>query len=184
MYRPGTSEVPESAAVNVRNRSFKIAASVELDRAEATGVLFSHGGRFGGHALYLKDGRLHYSYNWLGEVEQTVIADREVAAGAQVLGMAFDKEGNDEQMSSLGTVSLYIDDTKVGEAWFKTQPGKFMLGGEGLNIGRDPGVPVSPSNYSSPFEFGGGRIRDVIVDVSGEEYVDLELEALAVMRRD
>ncbi len=87
-------------------------------------------------------------------------------------------------MSALGTVSLYLGDTKMGEASIKTQPGKFTLGGEGLNIGLDPGVPVSPTMYSSPFEFRGGTVSDVIVDVSGEAYVDLELEALAAMHRD
>ncbi|MCP3860095.1 MAG: arylsulfatase, partial [Phycisphaeraceae bacterium] len=165
----------------MRNRSFKIAATVTLDGPESEGVLFSHGGRFGGHALFIKDGRLCYTYNWLGEVEQTVSSDSELPSGPCVLGVSFDKEGNDEQMSALGTASLYIGDTRVGEASIKTQPGKFMLGGEGLNIGRDPGVPVNPTMYSSPFEFAGGRIRDVVVDVSGEAYVDLELEALAAM---
>jgi arylsulfatase len=184
VYRPGTAEVPESAAVNVRNRSFKIAVTVTVEDDAAEGVLFSHGGRFGGHALYLKDGRLHYTYNWLGEIEQTVSSDIELPNGPCVLGMAFDKDGNDEQMSALGTASLHIDDQQVGEARIKTQPGKFMLAGEGLNVGRDPGVSVSPTMYSSPFAFTGGRIRDVIVDVSGEQYVDLELEARAAMHRD
>jgi arylsulfatase A-like enzyme len=184
VYRPGTAEVPEAAAVNVRNRSFKIAASATLDGSAAEGVLFSHGGRFGGHALFVKDSRLHYTYNWLGEDEQTVSSDRDLPSGSVVLGVSFDKEGNDEQMSALGAVSLFIDDEQVGKGSIKTQPGKFMLGGEGLNIGRDPGVPVSPSMYSSPFEFGGGTINNVVVDVSGEPYVDLELEALAAMHRD
>jgi len=184
VYRPGTAEVPEAAAVNVRNRSFKIAASATLDRSGAEGVLFSHGGRFGGHALFVKDNRLHYTYNWLGEEEQTISSDRDLPSGPVVLGVSFDKKGNDKQMSALGVVSLFIDDDQVAEGSIKTQPGKFMLGGEGLNIARDPGVPVSPSMYSSPFEFGGGTIDNVIVDVSGEPYVDLELEALAAMHRD
>ena len=29
-----------------------------------SGVLFSQGSRFGGHALYIKDGQLKYAYNW------------------------------------------------------------------------------------------------------------------------
>lgn len=168
----------------MRNRSFKIAAAVEVDGPGAAGVLFSHGGRFGGHSLFVKDGKLRYTYNWLGEIEQHVVSDVDIPTGPCVLGVSFDKEANDEQMSSLGTASLYIDDAKVGEASIKTQPGKFMLGGEGLNVGRDPGVPVSPSVYESPFAFTGGTIRDVTIDVSGEAYVDLELEALAAMKRD
>jgi hypothetical protein len=31
---------------------------------------------------------------------------------------------------------------------------------------------------------GGGSITDVTVDVSGEPYVDLEKEAIAMMKRD
>jgi arylsulfatase len=38
--------------------------------------------------------------------------------------------------------------------------------------------------YDAPFEFAGGTISEVIVDVSGEPYVDLELEAFGMMKRD
>ena len=66
-----------------------------------------------------------------------------------------------------------------------TQPGNFSLVGEGLNVGRDPAEPVT-SDYSgtSPYAFNGGTIRHAVVDVSGEQYVDLELEAIALMKRE
>ena len=184
IYRPGTAEVPEGAAVNIRNRSYKIAASATISDADAAGVLFSHGGRFGGHSLFVKDSRLHYVYNWLGEVEYEIVSSSEIGTGDVVLGMSFDKTGNDPQGSSLGTGTLFIGEDPVGSTEMKTQPGKFMLGGEGLNVGRDAGGPVSTSAYESPFAFSGGTIRDVIIDVSGEPYVDLELEAAAMMHRD
>ena len=38
VYRPGLSEVPEASAVNIRNRSFTIAAEVEIADANAGGV--------------------------------------------------------------------------------------------------------------------------------------------------
>ena len=41
---------------------------------------------------------------------------------------------------STGMLSLYHGDTKVGEGRIRTQPGKFMLAGEGLCIGRDSGA--------------------------------------------
>src|SRR5262249_12258493 len=46
VYYPGTSPVPEGVAVNVRNRSFKILANVDLTDADAHGVIFAHGSRF------------------------------------------------------------------------------------------------------------------------------------------
>ena len=45
-------------------------------RPGAQGVLFAHGARFGGHALYVKDNRLHYVYNCVGSLEQKIVADR------------------------------------------------------------------------------------------------------------
>jgi len=56
---PGVADVPESQAVNVRNRSYAIGAVVDIHVPGAHGVLFAHGSRFGGHALYVKDNRLH-----------------------------------------------------------------------------------------------------------------------------
>ena len=42
VYYPGTAEVPETAAVNVRNRSYSIIVEVGIDTG-GTGVLFSQG---------------------------------------------------------------------------------------------------------------------------------------------
>ena len=64
--------MPESAAVNIRNRSYTITAEVDITDPKASGVLFSHGARFGGHSLYLKDGVLKYVYNFVGEKEQMI----------------------------------------------------------------------------------------------------------------
>ena len=50
VYYPDAAEVPESAAVNIRNRSYSIAVEVDIESEDASGVLFSHGARFGGHA--------------------------------------------------------------------------------------------------------------------------------------
>ena len=44
----------------------------KIDTKEASGVLFSHGARFGGHSLYVKDGKLKYVYNFVGSKEQMV----------------------------------------------------------------------------------------------------------------
>ena len=44
----------------------------------AQGVLFAHGSRFGGHALYVKDSRLHYVNNFVGVTEQRVDATEDL----------------------------------------------------------------------------------------------------------
>src|SRR3954454_1709885 len=96
VYFPDQADVPESQAVNVRNRSFTIGALVDLPTADAEGVLFAHGARFGGHALYIKNRRLHYVYDFVGSLEQKVVGDEDVPVGGdQILSASFDKTGEE-----------------------------------------------------------------------------------------
>ncbi len=182
-YFPGAAEVPESASVNIRNRSYTVAVEVDIDSEDAEGVLFSHGARFGGHALYVKDRRLKYVYSFVGLEEQVIESTTDVPTGAVVLSAAFEREG--DGMPTNGPLTLYINDAKVGEGRIRTQPGNFSLVGEGLNVGKDPGEPVTDDYAGArPHAFTGGTIRQAIVDVSGEPFVDLEREAAAMMARE
>ena len=38
-------------------------------------MLFAHGGVAGGHSLYVKDGRLRYTFNWVGTHLQEIVAE-------------------------------------------------------------------------------------------------------------
>jgi arylsulfatase len=186
VYYPDLAEVPESQSVNVRNRSFTIGVLVDIPAPGAQGVLFSHGARFGGHALYVKDNRLHYVNNFVGMFEQKVDGTEDVPTGDNlILSASFEKDGEDPPHVSTGMLSLYHNDRKVGEGRIKTQPGYYSLAGEGLAVGRDGGEPVT-GDYpgESPYRFAGGRIRRVAVDVSGEPYLDLERQAAAMLARE
>jgi arylsulfatase len=186
VYYPGVAEVPESQAVNIRNRSYIIGALVDIPEPGAEGVLFEHGSRFGGHALYVKDNRLHYVYNFVGSLEQKIVGTEDLPVGEKlILSANFEKDGEDPPGVSTGILSLYHGEDNVGEGRIRTQPGKFMLAGEGLCVGRNGGEAVTddlPGPY--PHEFTGGTINRVAVDVSGEPYVDLEREAVAMMARE
>src|SRR6478672_4983488 len=186
VYFPDASDVPESQAVNIRNRSYVVGAVVNIPAAGAEGVLFSHGSRFGGHTLYVKDNRLHYVYNFVGMVEQKIDATADIPVGENlILSASFDKSGEDPPGVATGLLSLWHGDTKVGEGPIKTQPGKFMIAGEGLCVGRDSGAGVT-GDYPGemPWPFTGGTINRVAVDVSGEHYIDLEREAAAMLMRE
>ena len=155
---------------------------MEVDTPEAEGVLFCQGSRFGGHSLFIKDGKLYYVYNFLGMEEQQFVSSELVSTGKLVLGAEFSKDHEEPKGVANGTLRLYINDSVVAEGAMKTQPGKFGLGA-GLMIGRNTGDPVS-SNYNSPFAFRGGNIKRVTINVSGTPYVQEEAEAGAMLARE
>jgi arylsulfatase len=186
LYFPGTAEVPEAQAVNIRNRSFAIGAVVDIPAPGAQGVLFAHGSRFGGHALYVKGNKLHYVNSFVGMFEQRVDATEDLPTGEKlILSASFEKDGEDPPHVATGMLSLYHGDKKVGEGRIKTQPGMFSLAGEGLCVGRDSAEPIT-DDYpgESPWAFTGGTIDRVAVDVSGEPYVDMEREAQLMLMRE
>ena len=129
----------------------------------------------------MKDGRLRYTYNWIGTTLQDVIADREVTPGAHVFAADFAARGPNPDPAmpgAAGTLTLFIDDEAVGSGEIVTQPGYFCLTGDGICVGRDSASAVSPE-YQAPFPFTGGTIDRVVVDVSGEPYVDHEAQVRA-----
>lgn len=64
-------------------------------------------------------------------------------------------------------------------------PGNFSLVGEGPAVGRYGGEPVTEDYPGTrPWRFTGGTITHVIVDVSGDQFIDIEREAVAMMARE
>ncbi|WP_240155112.1 arylsulfatase [Chitinophaga sp. Cy-1792] len=184
VYYPGTAPVPEGVAVSVRGRSYKILADVDIKSANASGVIFAHGSRFGGHSLFIKNNKLYYVYNFLGiKPEQKFISNITLKPGKYTLGMEFTRESTGEHGEQIGKTKLYINNKVVAEGPMKTQPGKFTLAGDGLCVGYDSGDAVS-EEYKSPGNFKGGNILGVGVSVGKQEYSDLNKEAQRAMQRD
>ncbi|HEY3142942.1 MAG TPA: arylsulfatase [Acidimicrobiales bacterium] len=183
-YFPGTSPVPESVSVNIRGRSFTIAAGVAVaDHDRVEGVLYSQGTLLGGHQLYVRDGRLHYTYNWVGEDVQRVSGFADLSPGRHLYTAEFAATGRDESTPSpTGILTLYVDERQVGQAPIRTQPGKFGLG-SGAAVGRAI-APAPDPETPAPYPFRGGTIEAVIIDVSGDPFVDHEAEVSGYLARD
>jgi arylsulfatase A-like enzyme len=182
IYYPDTTPVPEAISANIRNRSYKILANIEIKDAGAAGVILTGGSRFGGHVLFVKDRKLHYVYNFLGiKPEQHFVSKGELKPGKHTVGVEFTREKTGEHGESLGTAKLYIDEQLVAQGPMRTQPGKFGLGG-GIRIGSNSGDAVSEA-YRAPGKFKGGTIFGVGITVEKAQYADLEQEARRMLMR-
>ena len=132
LYYPGTSPVPEGVAVNVRGRSYKILADIEITDPNCSGVIFAHGSRFGGHSLFIKDKKLHYVYNFLGIPPEQDFVGPVLTPGKHTVGMEFTREKAGQFHESIGSTKLYVNDKVVAEGPMRAQVGKFTL------VGRRP----------------------------------------------
>lgn len=140
----GISQLTEMP--NLNNRSFNVAASVDIPGKGAEGVLFSNGGRFGGISLFIKDKKLQLVYN-VGYKQYNIISRQSIPTGKADIQFGFQFESPEKG----GTLSLYVNNTKVGE----TRVDKFVTRtAEGISVGKDILTPVSDT-YKTPFAFTG-----------------------------
>ncbi|MEZ5083682.1 MAG: arylsulfatase [Bacteroidales bacterium] len=173
-FYPFSSPISEGNSIMIRGRDFKLLANVEItDNTE--GVIFAHGSRFGGHSLFVKGGKLHYVYNFLGIQIQEFTSNVPLRPGKHVVGLEFKKEGVGEKREVMGRMKMYIGEQVVAEGPLITQSGIFSLSGEGICIGYDNGDVVS-TKYKAPGKFKNGAIQHVILNATGSPYLDVELE--------
>ena len=168
VYRPFGAPVPQSVAVNVKNRSHRIAADVDIaEGAVPEGVLLATGCVLGGWSFHLDQGRLRYVHNLYGKETYTVASDTVIGPGSHTLEFLFIK--TDEHA---GTATLSCDGAVIGEGDIPHfTPASYNGTGAGLSCGYELG-PAIGRGYEAPFRFGGGALHRVVVDVSDAATVD------------
>ncbi|MCU1430411.1 MAG: sulfatase family protein [Actinomycetia bacterium] len=176
VYYPNGAVVPETVAVNVRNRTHLITAEIDVAAGVVPeGVLIALGSVLGGWVLYAHEGRLRYVHNLAGRERNRVAADAVIPPGTRHVGMRFEKTAE-----FAGHATLLIDDEPVGDGDIPFfTPVRFSITGAGLSIGYEVGPPIS-DEYEVPFPWNAGLTR-VVVEVAGTPHRDPEAEYQAIM---
>ena len=183
-YFAGTSPVPENAAVKVLNRPHSITAKVTVPNGGAEGVIAAQGTSIGGYALFVKDGKLTYVYNFLGAQEFVFQAPDKLPTGEHEVRFEFEPTGKPDFVNgkgAAGKAQLYVDRKLVAEQLLPVTIPLALGIGAGFLVGRGGGSPIT-SLYQPPFEFTG-EIQAATVDVSGDLLVDPVAEAKMHMAR-
>jgi arylsulfatase len=173
-YFPGVRRVPESSSPNVKNKSHTITVDVEIPMEGADGALVAAGGTVGGYALFVKDGRPTYEYNYF-TVERFKIAGKEaLSSGKHTVRFEFGYDGGG--VGKGGTGTLFVDGKEVAKGRIeKTVLGRFSAD-ETFDTGEDTGSPVS-GLYEAPYRFVG-TIKKVEIDLAPEKLGAVDLEKL------
>ena len=115
---PGTFGINENAFIDVKNRSTRTTAEVNVsDRYDNQGVLIAQGGRFGGWAIFIEDGRPGFVYNNIGEL--TVLQSNQMLPeGTHQIAVDIDYDGNG--LGKGATISLEVNGKSIASARLET----------------------------------------------------------------
>jgi arylsulfatase len=163
-YYPGTENIGSGMIPHLYNRSFTIGADLEIPAEGAEGVIVAEGDVMGGFALYVQNGKLHYTYSFLGIKVDTLSSTENLPAGKIQVRYEFASDQPGKPATG-GRGRLLVNDKSVGESHMEhTVPQRFTAYA-GMDIGRDNGEAVSPTyEAKSPFAFTG-TIRKVVFEL-------------------
>jgi arylsulfatase A-like enzyme len=146
VYDPADGYFSSLAAANTNNISHTIAVPVETTNKDTEGVILANGGLEGGYAFYVKNNKLVYEYNFLGE-SQKLVSSEALPIGKSEIGFEYQKQGLYE-----GTGKLKINGKVVAEGKLKTLP--IFTSYDYISFGEDVGSRVS-ADYNDSFKFSG-----------------------------
>ena len=150
-YYDNMTRIPEGTAPDFKNKSHTITAYVEIEGGDTDGMIVTQGGRFGGWALYVLDGKPVYTYN-VANLERYNIVGDTLPPGEHAIRYEFEYDG--EGVGKGGTGKLFVNDELVGEGRVDRTMGFRISLDETFDIGSDAGEPVS-EEYHVPFDFPG-----------------------------
>jgi arylsulfatase len=142
----GMSGMLENTFLNVKNTSKTIVADVSLIGKDH-GIILCQGGKFGGWALYMNDGKPAYTYNYFGLRSYTIQAPKTLNSENAEIKLNFEYDGGGTGKG--GLARLYVDGELVAKGRVeKTQPALFS-GDETADVGRDDATQVADKVFET-----------------------------------
>ena len=155
-FYPGIIRIPEGSAPDFKSKSYTLTAEVEIPDTGANGVLGTIGGRFGGWALLLLDGKPLFAYAYSNQPQHKyrIASPQPLTPGKHTIVFDFKYDGGG--LGKGGTGTLSVDGQQVAQGRIdNTARNRFSLD-ETLDFGEDTGTPVI-EDYADkmPFKFTG-----------------------------
>ena len=183
LFFSGMGRLSENSVVSIKNKSFSVTADVEVPAGGANGVIIAQGGRFGGWALYAKDGNAKFVYNVLGIHQFPVEAESPIPPGNHQVRMEFAYDGGG--LAKGGDITLYYDGDPVGSGRVGATQAMMFSADETTDIGRESGTTVS-EDYTAKSSHFTGKINWVQIDLGNDDhdhYIDPEERLRIAMAR-
>ena len=102
-YYGTVTRIPEGAAPDIKNKSFRITADVVLPKGNEQGVLVTQGGLSGGYALMFEKGKPVFHYNMANVAHYSIAAKDALTPGRHTVVFDFQYDGGGIGKGGTGT---------------------------------------------------------------------------------
>ena len=156
------------------NSSYKIVAEIEVGEDGGNGMLFTQGGRFGGHGLYILDGEPVYTWDLLDLERVRWAAGEKLTPGKHTVEFHFNYDGLGfgtfafNNLSGVGRSAegvLIVDGKEVDRKKMERTIPITLAWDEAQDIGSDTQTGVNDADYKVPFVFNG-KIDKITLDIT------------------
>jgi len=159
----GMDGILENTFLNVKNTSKTIVANVNL-KGNDRGIIICQGGKFGGWALYMNNGKPAYTYNYFGIESYTVASSKKISIPNAEIKLVFEYDGGGNGKGGIATI--FVDGEEVAKGRVeKTQPAVFSAD-ETADVGLDDATQVADKVFKdlndSKFT---GFVKDVTISI-------------------
>jgi arylsulfatase len=161
VFHPGIGTIPQLVAPNISNRAWWLRAELVVPEDGAEGAIVCHGSHAGGYIVFLRHGRLHFSYNHLGTTFTTVAAEVVLPAGPVEARIEFTPTGG-----HAGDVDLFYGDVPVGQGHI-ARTTLVTVGVHGFTVGYQRASAIDP-DFPGRNEITPGALRRVVIETLSE----------------
>jgi len=171
--------IPEGAAPDIKNKSFRITADVLLPKGNEQGMVVTQGGLSGGYALMFENGKPIFHYNVANVAHYNIAAKDPLTPGKHTVVFDFKYDGG---IGKGGAGTISVDGKQVAQGRIdRTTPLRFSMD-ETFDVGEDTGTPVN-LDYDVPFAFAG-KIEKVAVHLGESKLSAADQRKVREMERE
>jgi arylsulfatase len=170
---PGSYIGGDNGVIDIKNKSHQVTAEIEAAKWASPsgpgirGVIAAQGSNFGGWALYVKDAKLKYAYNFCGLQVFMVEASQSLPEGKHEVRMEFKYDGGG--LGKGGMATLYVDGKQVGQGRVEHTHAIIFSCDSVLEVGYKTGAPICKDLGLSGNEFSG-KVRWVQINVGSDSH--------------
>ncbi len=164
-YAGTVARIPEGAAPDIKNKSFRITADVVLPKGNEQGMVVTEGGLSGGYALMFENGKPVFQFNVANVFHYRIAAKDPLTPGKHTVVFDFKYDGGGIGKGGIGIITVDGKQVAQGRAE-RTTPFRYSMD-ETFDVGMDTGTPVN-LDYDVPFKFTG-KLEKVVVNLKPQD---------------